>query len=384
LNIYIKKQRWKLLLFFCAILIGIGSLTYTNKLVKDLAIQEKKTIELWADAIRILISSDLNADLGLPLSVIEKNTTIPVLLMDSAHQVVSFKNLDERKTKSPEYFEKFVKESTINGDSIHIQLGENDYNYLYYRDSVLLVRLQYFPFVQLAVIILFIFVSYFAFSSSRKAEQNKVWVGLSKETAHQLGTPTSSLNGWVEILRQDSSKPKIVEELAKDVQRLEIITERFSKIGSKPVLTYQNIPDIIQNSVNYLKSRSSNKVNFNVSIPYEEVVAPLNKALFEWVLENVCKNAIDAMNGKGSIDINLHDGTQIVYIDISDTGKGIPKSIHKTIFKPGFTTKQRGWGLGLSLAKRIIESYHEGKIFIMDSEINKGTTVRLVLKKKIK
>jgi signal transduction histidine kinase len=381
LNIYEKKQRWKLLLFLCAVLIGVGSLTYTNRLVKDLSTQERKTVELWAEAVRILISSKADTDLSFPLSVIEKNITIPVILADSSGNIVSSKNFDESRASSPGFFEKEIKEILTTQDSIHIKFGDGDYNILYYKESILLQRLQYFPLVQLGVIVLFIFVSYFAFSSSRKAEQNKVWVGLSKETAHQLGTPTSSLNGWVEILKQESSRPRIIEELEKDVKRLEKITERFSKIGSKPVLNQANILDIINNSISYLKNRSSDKVKFSLSSSHEEIIVPINEALFEWVLENVCKNAIDAMNGKGKISITVSDNTQIIYIDISDSGKGVPKAQHKTIFKPGFTTKERGWGLGLSLSKRIMETYHEGKIFILNSEIEKGTTIRLVLKK---
>jgi signal transduction histidine kinase len=350
-------------------------------LVKDLSTQERKTVELWAEAVRILISSKADTDLSFPLSVIEKNITIPVILADSSGNIVSSKNFDESRASSPGFFEKEIKEILTTQDSIHIKFGDGDYNILYYKESILLQRLQYFPLVQLGVIVLFIFVSYFAFSSSRKAEQNKVWVGLSKETAHQLGTPTSSLNGWVEILKQESSRPRIIEELEKDVKRLEKITERFSKIGSKPVLNQANILDIINNSISYLKNRSSDKVKFSLSSSHEEIIVPINEALFEWVLENVCKNAIDAMNGKGKISITVSDNTQIIYIDISDSGKGVPKAQHKTIFKPGFTTKERGWGLGLSLSKRIMETYHEGKIFILNSEIEKGTTIRLVLKK---
>jgi signal transduction histidine kinase len=223
-------------------------------------------------------------------------------------------------------------------------------------------------------------VSYFAFSSSRKAEQNKVWVGLSKETAHQLGTPTSSLNAWVELLKQEHPSTT-VKELENDVKRLEKITERFSKIGSRPVLTATRIKDVFEASIDYLLSRSSNKISFDLQIEDPDITVPLNVALFEWVIENICKNAMDAMEGKGKITIKMEDHTQILYIDFHDTGKGIPKSKFKTIFKPGYTTKKRGWGLGLSLSKRIVETYHEGKIFVLNSEIDSGTTIRVVLKK---
>jgi signal transduction histidine kinase len=261
-----------------------------------------------------------------------------------------------------------------------IDLGGSDKNYIFYSGSVLLTRLLYFPYIQLLVIILFILVSYVAFSSSRQAEQNKVWVGLSKETAHQLGTPTTSLNGWVEILKMGRNDENTIAEIEKDVKRLEKITERFSKIGSRTTLTMCNLNMLVTTSVNYLKKRSSDRVEFIIKSPDEEIFVPLNEALFEWVLENVCKNAMDAIEGNGKIEISLHDGVQVIYIDIKDNGKGIPKSKHKTIFKPGYTTKERGWGLGLSLSKRIVESYHEGRIFILNSEINLGTTIRIVLK----
>jgi signal transduction histidine kinase len=228
---------------------------------------------------------------------------------------------------------------------------------------------------------LFLIVSYLVFSQARKAEQNLVWVGLSKETAHQLGTPTSSLMAWVELMKERSNDKQLIKELEKDVIRLEKITERFSKIGSKPILKKENVIDILNGSIEYLKTRTSDRINFHVTYPYDDIKVPVNSALFEWVIENICKNAIDAMDGAGTVDINLKDNTQIIYIDIRDSGKGISKNKFKTIFKPGFTTKQRGWGLGLSVAKRIIEDYHDGKIFVYQSDIMKGSTIRVVLKK---
>ena len=382
INIYEKKTRWKFLLFLTAVLIGVLSLSYTNWLVDQLSVEEKKKVELWAEANRQLISSD-NDDVNLNFifSVIENNTTVPVILTDSAGTIVSYRNLDTTRVDRKNYLPNQLTRMKEQNEALVIDLGDGDRNYIYYSDSTVLTMLVFFPFVQLGVIILFILVSYFAFSYSRKAEQNQVWIGLSKETAHQLGTPTSSLNAWVELLKQDVNRESIVEELEKDAKRLEKITERFSKIGSKPVLVPVSLIPCLQNSVNYLKNRSSQKIKIELDSPSHEIEIPLNEALFEWVIENLCKNAMDAMEGEGNISIKVQDNTQIVYIDISDTGKGIPKSKHKTIFKPGYTTKQRGWGLGLSLSKRIVETYHEGKIFVLSSEPDKGTTFRIVMKK---
>lgn len=382
LNIYEKKTRWKYFLFLAAVLIGVLSLSYTNWLVKQLSAEEKEKVELWAEANRQLISSESDdINLNFIFSVIENNNTVPVILTDSSGEVISYRNLDSVRVNRKNYLDKQLARMKEKNDSMIIDLGDGDKNYIYYSDSTVLTMLVYFPYIQLGVIILFILVSYFAFSYSRKAEQNKVWIGLSKETAHQLGTPTSSLNAWVELLKQDVNRQNIVEELEKDAKRLEKITERFSKIGSKPILTPVNLVHTLQNSVNYLKNRSSHKINIVLEHPTHEIEIPLNDALFEWVIENLCKNAMDAMEGEGTITIRIQDNTQIAYIDVSDTGKGIPKSRHKTIFKPGFTTKQRGWGLGLSLSKRIVETYHEGKIFVLNSEPDKGTTFRIVLKK---
>jgi len=246
----------------------------------------------------------------------------------------------------------------------------------------LLVKLRYYPFFQLAVIALFLVVSYLAFSSSRKAEQNQVWVGMAKETAHQLGTPLSSLIAWQEFLKMKGTDAAYTSEIEKDIQRLQTITDRFSKIGAAPALQKENVRDVLQHSIDYIRSRTSDKVSFSISTTgADHVFAPMNVPLFEWVIENILKNSIDAVGGDGKIHITITDQHQFVYIDISDTGKGIPKSSYKTIFKPGYTTKKRGWGLGLSLSKRIIEDYHDGQIFVKSSDLNKGTTLRIVLKK---
>jgi signal transduction histidine kinase len=265
---------------------------------------------------------------------------------------------------------------------IEINFADNQKNFIYYKDSIILTQLKYYPYFQLLVIALFLLVSYIAFSTSRKAEQNQVWVGMAKETAHQLGTPLSSLIAWLEIIKAKTPDDEFVIELEKDVQRLSTITDRFSKIGSAPALKKENLTTVIENAIGYIRTRSSSKVIFSLENAQQyDVEAPLNIALFDWVLENIFKNAIDSMSGEGNIHVKITDQQQFAYIDISDTGKGIPKSKYKDVFKPGFTSKSRGWGLGLSLSKRIVEEYHEGQIFVKSSELNKGTTFRIVLKK---
>lgn len=382
MNIYYRKQQWKLVLFVILVLIGAGSLYYTNRLVRELAREEQKKIRIFAKAIQQLADTSLtNQNWDFPLQVIMNNTTIPLMWVDSDGKLLGARNLDSLKLDNGDYVRKQLNKMKREHKPIVIDLGNDIKQYYYYRNSILLTKLTYYPYIQLAVILLFILVSYFAFSEARKAEQNLVWVGLSKETAHQLGTPTSSLLAWVELLKQKSADKQLIRELHKDVTRLEKITERFSKIGSKPTLRKENIIGILRESVEYLKTRTSENIRFNIEYPYDDIKIPVNTALFEWVVENVCKNAIDAMNGNGTVNVNVVDNTQIIYIDISDAGKGISKGKFKTIFKPGFTSKQRGWGLGLSVAKRIIEDYHDGKIFVYQSEPARGTTIRIVLKK---
>lgn len=384
MNIYSQKQKWKLALFVVAILIGAGSMWYTNVLVKALANEERKKVALWAEAMRFISESDISTNLDFYVKILENNETIPVIYVDENKNYITSKNLDTLKINTPGYIQNQLKIMQEEHEPIVIEIYDDIKHQVYYKDSILLTQLMYYPVIQLAIIFLFIAVSYLVFSTSRKAEQNQVWVGMSKETAHQLGTPISSLIAWVEMLKLKEQKGNnmLVAEVEKDVKRLETITERFSKIGSTPVLKPTNIVDVLINSTNYLKSRTSNKVVFTLHFSEnEEVIVPMNVALFEWVIENLCKNAIDAMEGIGTIDVYLNDHVQVVYIDIQDSGKGIPKSKHKTIFQPGYTTKKRGWGLGLSLTKRIVEIYHQGKIFVKNSEIDNGTTFRIALKK---
>lgn len=380
MGIYNKKQWWKFILLLIAIIIGVSSLYYTNLLVKKLSIEEKKKVELWAEATRQLGEPDIsNKDFSFLLQVIQNNRTVPVILTDSGCNIISYRNLDSIKVINKQYVRNQLSIMRKLQKPILIDLGNKNKNYIYYRESYLLQQLKYYPYIQLGVILLFILVAYFAFSASRKAEQNQVWVGLTKETAHQLGTPTSSLMAWAELIKEKINENEIVNELEKDIKRLEIITDRFSKIGSKPTLKPNNLVEVIQSAINYLKSRTSEKIKFIIYTPEIPIIIPLSRSLFEWVIENLCKNAVDAVN-EGTITISVKQQKQKIFIDVSDTGKGIPKSKFNTIFKPGYTTKARGWGLGLSLVKRIIENYHKGKIFVLNSEIDKGSTFRIILK----
>jgi signal transduction histidine kinase len=381
MRLYEQKIWWKRILFIIAIGIGIYSLWYTQKLVNKLAMEEEKKVLLWANATKQLVNTE--GDFTFLLDIIKDNETIPVILVGDKGEIIAHRNLDSTKVNDQSYLRKQLSLMTADKEPIPILYDEanHKYNYLYYRNSTILTQLKQYPYYQLTVIAIFIIVSYLAFSSSRKAEQNQVWVGMSKETAHQLGTPISSLMGWINLIRETEkdSQEEYLLELEKDVNRLELITERFSKIGSAPKLETEVVDDILQDSINYLKVRTSERVQFILNRNEDELTAQMNVPLFEWVIENICKNAIDAMSGEGSITMNTQAQGDSVLIDITDTGKGIAPSKLKTVFKPGFTTKKRGWGLGLSLAKRIIEDYHRGKIFVKSSELNKGTKFRIVL-----
>ncbi len=508
MNIYSKKQRWKLLLAGAAILIIVASLWYTNILVKKIETEERKKVQLWAEAIqnkaslvsytgelfqkisdeernkielwaeanKRIATSNNRSDLTFYLNILERNTTIPVMVVDDEENIANWRNFDikegedtsqfladqltlmknsnnepidltyhipgytikqklyykdskifsELKTVLDDLIQSFISEIVINSASvpviytdstqiniieygnleggktgigqdfleatiadmreqnepIGITINNQTRNYIFYKDSKLLQQLKYYPYFQILIIALFLLISYYLFSTSRKVEQNQVWVGMAKETAHQLGTPLSSLIAWVEYLKlKDVVDDNTINELSKDITRLETITERFSKIGSVPKLEQETLNEVINNTLAYLRVRISKKVNITFTTQNNaEILAKLNPSLFSWVLENVIKNAVDAMKGEGNIDIYITDQTQFVYIDITDTGTGIPRAKQKTIFEPGFTTKQRGWGLGLSLVKRIIENYHAGKIFVKQSDAT-GTTFRIVLNK---
>jgi two-component system, sporulation sensor kinase D len=499
MNIYAKKQRWKLALAAAAFSIVIASLWYTNNLVKKIKTDERNKVELWAQAVQkkaklVKFTNELfekikneerkkaelyaeatrqlsasNGDISnFVLKVLQDNTTVPVILTNDKDEILLKRNFDSILEKDTSYMsnqlnlmkklyqpveievykgitqklyykdsrvfndiklvfdsliKSFITEVAINSaavpviytdnsqskiiaigqiDSLEINtpqklsqklnalssentpiaidLGEGPLSYIFYAESDLLTQLKYYPYVQFGVIGLFLVIAYILFSTARKAEQDQVWVGMSKETAHQLGTPLSSLMAWNEHLLTLGVDESIIKEMREDVLRLNTITDRFSKIGSQPTLTNENVNSVLENAINYLQKRSSKNVKYDVKIPTEPIITKLCVPLFEWVIENLCKNAIDSMEGKGEINILLIEVPEGIHITIADTGKGIPKTKFKTVFEPGFTTKKRGWGLGLSLCKRIIENYHEGKIFVLNSEINKGTTFKIELR----
>lgn len=377
------RSKWKTVLLILALGIASSSFWFTNKLVGNLAKEERKKIKIWADASKELQEVPLTGDVPLYLyEIIQENQTIPRILTDENKDIITSMNLDPKRENDSVYLRKQIEQMKKVHEPIVIVLSDKSKNYIYYDDSVLLKQLSYYPLIQFAIIFLFLIVVYIALNISETSEQNRLWVGMSKETAHQLGTPISSLLAFVEMLKMRNPDDEIAKEAEKDVQRLEKITERFSRIGSEPVLAQTNITEVIVRSVNYLKTRTSPNIvyeqNFDVN---KEVHVPVNVALFEWVIENLWKNALDAMNNMGEMSISIEDHPQHVYIDIMDTGKGIPKHKFQSIFKPGYTTKERGWGLGLSLAKRIIEIYHKGKIYVRYSEQGRGSTFRIILRK---
>jgi len=498
-DIYLKKRRWKLILFAFAILIVAASLYYTNLLVNEIRKDERKNVEIWADAIhrkadlvnftndlfeqikneerkrvsivaeaqRRIFQATSNEDLNFFLSIIGENNTIPVIVTDETGKIMNARNynvdtgkylegelkrefsvyppivvtyyLDKKiylyykdsnifaqlKKGLDDLIRSFFSEVVLNSASvpviitdstgrnvyqagnipdenlkdrswvagtlstmasqntpIKVDLADTGVHFIFYQDSFLLTQLKYYPIVQLGVIFVFLVIAYLLFSYARKSEQNQVWVGMAKETAHQLGTPLSSMVAWMELLKLKGLDEETIREIEKDVQRLETITDRFSKIGSATRLEEINIVAVIHNTVGYIRSRISTKVIFDIRPgPGQEIMVPLNLHLFEWVIENLCKNAVDAMDGNGKVNIEITDDVDRIHIDIGDTGKGIPKSLFKTVFRPGYTSKARGWGLGLTLTKRIVENYHDGKIFVKSSALNKGTTFRIILKK---
>jgi len=379
--IYDSGQRLKYFFIFGAVLIAIASVVVSNLLIEKLAEEERTKIEIWAEAGRVLAGKDTNLNISLILKILEGNNSIPVLLCDESGNIQQYRNIALPEKHTEEFLKRQVEKFKNKNRPITIDIGDGSFQYLYYDDSIILKRLLIYPYVQLTVVFVFILIAFLALTGTKRAEQNKVWVGLSKETAHQLGTPISSLIAWMEYLRSKEIDRSWLEEMEKDVKRLETIAERFSKIGSNPNPAPVNINLSIRSALEYMETRISSKVIIRSFLPEEPALALMNESLFAWVVENLVKNAVDAMEGQGTITFRVETARKVIRIDVSDTGRGIPKSKFDTIFSPGYTTKTRGWGLGLSLVKRIIESYHGGRIFVKSSEIGKGATFRIELKK---
>lgn len=377
----------KIVLVVAAVVIAVVSLVVSHFLVSDLSKEERNKMETWAQALHTLNNANENTDLSLVLSVLQGNNTIPVVVVDSTGMVMDYRNVEisaDNRKDSLSLLEKEANRMYRSGRFVKIILTDDphaDYQLVCYDESNLLKRLATYPYVQLGIVFIFVVVAIFALLSSKKAEQNKVWVGLSKETAHQLGTPISSLIAWIEILHENYPGDDMIPEMEKDVKRLELIADRFSKIGSLPEPQPSSLNNVISNVVDYIDRRTSSAVLMTVNMPNHDVVVRINASLFEWVIENLCKNAVDAMEGKGKIWISVIEDGYDVAIEVADNGKGIRHKDLKSVFKPGFTTKKRGWGLGLSLAKRIVEEYHKGRIFVKESEIGIGTTFRIELKR---
>ena len=378
-----RIRQVKIVLVVAAVVIAVASLLISHLLVRDLLNEERAKMQVWADAMQSINAAGPDDDISLALSVIKSNSTIPVVVMSSAGDVIDFSNIDISRKDTTAYLADFGQRMQRSGNAIKILYGDStDYDVVCYDESIMLKRLSAWPYVQLGIVLVFVVVAIFALLSSKRAEQNKVWVGLSKETAHQLGTPISSLMAWTEMLKETYPEDEMIPEMSQDVKRLERIAERFSKIGSLPEPVESSMNEVLEHVIAYMDRRTSNKVQMIRQFPDHEVIVRMNASLFEWVIENLCKNAVDAMEGAGTITLTLMDEGDQVVIEVQDTGKGIKKKDIKSVFTPGFTTKKRGWGLGLSLARRIVEEYHKGRIFVKQSELGKGTTFRIEMSSK--
>ena len=380
-----RMRQVKILLVIAAVILSVASLIVSHFLVRDLELEEQRKMEIWAEAMRSFNNAGDETDLTLVWKVMNGNNTIPVVVLDSLGNVLDYRNLSIHAQNAADSAVAIHRKAATMHQAdrtIRIDLSGAGYESICYADSLLLKRLAWWPYVQLGVVLIFVVVAIFALLTSKKAEQNKVWVGLSKETAHQLGTPISSLMAWQEVLRETYPEDALLPEMGKDVQRLQRIAERFSKIGSQPELKTENLNEVVSQAAGYITRRISNRVELKCELPEQPLIAQVCAPLFEWVIENLCKNAIDAMDGRGKITVTATEETNRFVIEVADTGKGIPKKDFSTVFAPGYTTKKRGWGLGLSLAKRIVEEYHNGRIFVKNSEIGRGTTFRIELKKR--
>ncbi|SEF55276.1 sensor histidine kinase [Algoriphagus boritolerans] len=383
IDFYKNKKQVKWLVFFVSVLIGSGSIWYTNLLVDELRARENRQIQLLSSALEYAATTSENLTF-INQEIIQQNYSIPIIMVDSQGDPIEFRNIKFKKNADGQDSIRILERELLEMQQVYepIYLQEADIR-VFYRNSELLTSLKYYPYVQLAVIFVFGILAFALFNQSKISEQNRVWAGLTKETAHQLGTPIASLMAWIDYLRNSpvwEENKEIIQEMDKDVVKLRMVTERFSSIGSKPVIQAENLYEVIEETINYLRPRISTKVDMQIHSDTKDLDAMMNKPLFEWVIENICKNAVDAMKGKGSLTIDiLQDSDKYVIIDISDTGKGIERKNFNKVFNPGFSTRQRGWGLGLTLAKRIVEGYHGGRIFVKNSEIGKGTTFRIML-----
>lgn len=380
----------KIILVVAAVIIAAASLVTSHYLVRDLQVEEQNKMGVWAEAMRSLNTADENTDLNLVLKVIDENNTIPVIVTDEQGTVQTFRNVElkaENETDSTDCLMQMAKQWKEAGQVVRIDIDDQqsaDESHAFievcYDDSLMIKRLATYPYVQLGVVLLFVVIAIFALLTSKRAEQNKVWVGLSKETAHQLGTPISSLMAWAEVLKETYPDDELIPEMENDIRRLQLIADRFSKIGSLPEPVPSSLTEVMEHVTQYMDRRTSRKVQMICNFPADDIVVPLNQSLFEWVIENLCKNAVDAMEGSGTITIHMEQQAGKAIIEVTDTGKGIKKKDISNVFRPGFTTKKRGWGLGLSLAKRIVEEYHHGRIYVKQSEVGVGTTFRIELK----
>lgn len=381
MNLYQNQGRIKWLVVICAIIISFGSIFYTNQLVDELKEREKRQIELLAKAWEYAAMYTDNLTF-INQEIIQQNTSIPVIVVDANQNPIDYRNINFKNKSTEEEKTKILQKELAKMKAAYEPIPTEE-ALVYYRNSELLTSLRFYPYVQLSVILFFGILAYAVFNQSKVAEQNRVWAGLTKETAHQLGTPIASLMAWIDYLKNSpvwEENKEVIQEMDKDVVKLRMVTERFSSIGSKPSIQPENVFSVIDDTINYLRPRISSKVEIKINGYANHIEAMMNRPLFEWVIENICKNAVDAMKGQGTISIDIiKESEKFVFVDISDTGKGMDKGMYKKVFNPGFTTRQRGWGLGLTLAKRIIEGYHKGKIFVKQSELGKGTTFRIVL-----
>lgn len=383
IDFYSRKNTWKFFLLIVALLISVATIWYTETFLTELRADQRRQIEVWATAIKSTFTAPDDAELNFEYTILASNVTIPVILTDEAGSIITYNNLNEKQLKRSGFLESELQKMKKQYDPLSYTFGNGQKHYIYYKDSTLLTKLRIYPIVLLFVMALFMGISYFAFSNARRSEQNRVWTGMAKETAHQIGTPLSSLMGWIEILKDQQADPEALAEMQKDINRLIVITDRFSKIGSVPTMKFEPICTITSEVVDYLRLRASKKITlaFDPGPITPDYKLPINKQLYGWVIENLLRNAVDASETTGKIAVSFALGAKNLRIDVSDTGKGMTKAQARAIFRPGFTTKSRGWGLGLSLAKRIVENYHKGKIFVLRSEPGVGTTIRILLPK---